>query len=156
MNIIIIGVTIYLSELGAYFWHRYAAHGKLIPNMIEKSHDKHHTIIDDQAFEDFLYIGIIVFLYGILLAYLFYLDIILLSTLLSIYIPLLIISFWNLYIHSAYHIKNHWLNSYQWFKDDKRIHFQHHYDPSKNYGIATHFSDVIFETFDYGFLQGER
>ena len=58
---------------------------------------------------------------------------------------------WNWYVHSAYHIQNHWLNNFDWFKLDKKIHLQHHVDPTVNYGIASHFCDIIMGTYELPF-----
>ena len=97
---------IYLGEIGGYFWHRYAAHELEIPQ-VKESHAKHHTIINDTADEDFLYIlGILIFL-GIFLYWLYYIKQISLAFLASIYIPLFLVSVWSYYVHRAYHIENH-------------------------------------------------
>ena len=146
---------IYLSEIAAFFWHRYGTHQEIVPHFlgVQESHHRHHTIIDDQAHGDFLYILLFLIILAIIILYLIKQNRIsyLLGSL--IYFPILLISIWNWYIHAAYHIENHWLNRYAWFQNDKRIHFQHHRDPSTNYGIATHFTDVISDTFDYGLLK---
>ena len=68
-----------------------------------------------------------------------------------VYLVIVGVFVWNWYVHSAYHIPNHWLNQYDWFVQDKKIHLQHHVDPTVNYGIASHFSDIIFGTYDYPF-----
>lgn len=144
--VIFIGMM-FLAEVGAYFWHRLA---HVMPP-IKQTHDIHHRIIDDQAHQDFLYILGILIIYLITLSWLYYKEKLSLKYLLVLYIPVLLVSIWNWYIHAAYHIENHWLNSYEWFKQDKRIHMQHHRNEATNYSIASHFSDIIFETFDYGF-----
>jgi sterol desaturase/sphingolipid hydroxylase (fatty acid hydroxylase superfamily) len=147
---IILG-TIYISEIGAYFWHRSFSHNEMIP-FVKKTHDIHHSDIKDEAHGDFFYVVILLLLLLGILYYLYYNKLIHLYLFLCIYIPVLIVFIWNWYVHSAYHIDNHWLNKYKWFQNDKRIHFKHHDDPSKNYGIATHFTDVILDTFDYGLI----
>jgi hypothetical protein len=143
---------IYLSELGAYFWHRFGAHTHLIPP-VRNMHDIHHEDIKDEAHGDFLYVCLLLFLFLSMLIYFWYSNIINLSILLIIYIPVVTVFVWNWWIHSAYHIENHWLNQYDWFKYDKKLHFQHHENPETNYGIATHFTDEIFSTFDYNLLK---
>ena len=50
------------------------------------------------------------------------------------------------YIHDSYHIKNHWLNKYNWYKNHKKYHHIHHLD-DKNYGITNYFYDHLFNTF---------
>ena len=63
------------------------------------------------------------------------------------YLTCLTVFLWNYYCHACYHIDNHWLNNFEWFKRDKELHFRHHNNPNKNYGIATHFSDILFNTY---------
>ena len=150
---ILIIFLIYLSEIGAYFWHRWGTHSDIIPHSlgVQRTHNIHHSIIDDKAHGDFFYVIIgLLILFGVII-YLIVKNKITYTTALMIYLPILFVFLWNWYIHSAYHTKDHWLLEYQWFKDDKRIHMQHHINPNVNYGIVTHFSDVIFDTFDYGF-----
>ena len=48
------------------------------------------------------------------------------------------------YIHDSYHVKNHWLNKYNWYKKIK-IFYIHHLD-NKNYGIILIFL-IVFGTF---------
>lgn len=144
-----------LTEIGAYFWHYLGTHRNIIPEFfqVQKTHNIHHNIIDDQAHGDFFYILIFLIVLAITLSYLWFKSRISYQLALAIYIPIFAVFIWNWYIHSAYHIENHWLNGYEWFQNDKRIHFQHHDNPSTNFGIATHFSDIIFNTFDYALLK---
>ena len=144
-----------LTEVAAYFWHYLGTHRDIIPSVfqVQKTHDTHHTIIDDQAHGDFFYVLFFLIIFGIFLSYLYYQNYITVFQAGIIYAPVFLVFVWNWYIHSAYHIENHWLNNYGWFQEDKRIHFQHHRNPETNYGIASHFSDVIFDTFDYGLLK---
>jgi lathosterol oxidase len=146
---IVIGMVL-LSEVGGYFWHRFGAHKNILP-LVKKTHDIHHTIIDDQAYGDFLYVCILLSLYFGLLLYVYYYAYITRALFLYLYIPVVLTFLMNFYIHRAYHIENHWLNKYEWFQNDKRIHLQHHIDETKNFGIITHMTDHILDTFDYGF-----
>jgi hypothetical protein len=154
LYLFLIIILIYLSEIGAYVWHRWGTHENYIPKEfgIQNMHDKHHNIVDDQAHGDFLYILFFLLLLFFLISSLLYIRKISFLLAAIIYIPIFLTFLWNWYIHSAYHIENHWLTSYEWFRNDKRIHMHHHIDPSKNYGIATHFNDIIFDTFDYGLI----
>lgn len=146
---------IFLSEFLGYCWHRWGTHQDIIPTAlgIQSSHLYHHMTTDDSAYGDFIYILVFLIFYFILILYLVQKDIISLKLGFIIYLPIFIISFYNYYVHAAYHCENHWLNQYDWFRNDKKIHFQHHRNPETNYGIVTHFSDIILETFDYGLLK---
>ena len=141
---------VFVSEIGGYLWHRYGAHTNILP-FVKNTHEIHHTIIDDEAHDDFFYICILLSIYLVFLIYLYYLTYISLILLTVLYLAVFFPFIWSWFIHSAYHIENHWLNEYEWFRNDKRIHFKHHDDPTKNYGIATHFTDELLGTFDYAF-----
>jgi sterol desaturase/sphingolipid hydroxylase (fatty acid hydroxylase superfamily) len=147
---LIVITMIILSEIGAYFWHRIAAHSNILP-LVKNTHDIHHNIIDDEAHLDFIYICILLLLFFIFLCILYVYEIISITIGTIIYLPVLLTFTWNWYIHSAYHCKDHWLNSYNWFLNDKRIHMHHHINQNENYGIATHFTDELLNTFNYGF-----
>jgi len=139
---------VFLSEIGGYFWHKYVAHS--LP-FVKDTHDIHHNIIDDQAHGDFVYICFLLVLYLSALLYLYYKTYITLALLLILFTGVFFPFLWSYYIHTCYHIENHWLNEYEWFRNDKRIHMQHHINPQTNYGIATHFTDEILNTFEYSF-----
>ncbi len=50
-------------------------------------------------------------------------------------------------IHDWFHIKDHWMNRYAWFKHLKHLHMQHHIHPKKNMGIIWFLPDRVFGTF---------
>ena len=136
------------GEAFSYFWHRIITHHDII-KPIRNSHRIHHQIeleYHHKAHEDFAWILMGLSVFGILIikTMVLYPEItvpgyILLATVSSIVT-------WNWYIHSAYHTPEHWLNKFEWFRKDKHRHFIHHYQPELNYGIATHFSDKLLET----------
>lgn len=138
------------SEVGGYFWHRWGAHTHILPP-VKKTHDIHHTDIEDKADGDFAYIAGMLIIYLIILIYLYKLSYINPQLFAILYLSVCVPSIWSWYIHRAYHIDDHWLNEYDWFKQDKRIHMQHHVNPNENYGIASHFTDEILGTFNYAF-----
>ena len=142
------------SEFTAYLWHRYGAHTDILPKVYD-THKIHHIAeLTHEAHEDFYYIIIILLLAFILLYFFWYsgyMKFIGLHVIYPVlaYLIVFTVFVWNWYIHSAYHVSDHWLNQYEWFKKDKRIHLQHHINPSVNYGIASHFNDIVFGTYEY-------
>ena len=142
---------VFLSEVGGYLWHKWAAHTDGVPG-IRESHKIHHMAdLTHEAHEDFFWVILLLIGLGIALSYVYrkkYINLYLLSI---IYIPVVLTFTWNWYIHSAYHQKDHWLGSYGWFRNDRRLHFQHHINPRTNYSIASHFMDEMLDTFDYNF-----
>lgn len=144
--ITLIFLTVFATEFAAYLWHRYGTHTNIFPS-IRRSHQKHHRAdLTHQSHEDFLWVLIIVTGLGILIfsSSGFAGDYLNIGV---VYLTMVIVFGWNWYIHTSYHIPNHWLNKYEWFRNDKRSHFQHHINPRTNYGIASHFADIIFGTY---------
>lgn len=62
-----------------------------------------------------------------------------------------LMGFLHNYLHDSFHIKNHWLGRvpvlggifHRWIE----LHYLHHVDMSKNYGIFTFFWDRLFGTY---------
>lgn len=59
----------------------------------------------------------------------------------------IIVGVLNEKIHDYFHIKNHWLNKYYWFRRLKMIHWYHHKHPKTNHGIIWFGPDKLFGTF---------
>lgn len=155
--IILIIILIYVTEIGAYIWHRWGTHSHIVPEIIgvQETHDKHHTDSEvTGGAADFFYVSILLSIFAILLFILSSITGLSHNICILIFLPVLIGFLWNWYIHDAYHTKNHWLSQYDWFIKDRQIHFEHHYKPNKNYGIASHFSDKILGTFANGKIKG--
>lgn len=136
------------SELGGYFWHN-LVHNDNASSLYETHKIHHEADLTHEAHEDFLWVILILSIFGMFLFIIYYYLPYLMIYLIVGYIIAFSVFTWNWYVHSAYHIPNHWLNKYAWFRTDKKIHLQHHVNPWKNYGIASHFSDVIFGTYEY-------
>lgn len=65
---------------------------------------------------------------------------------LSLFTMLITGAFHN-YIHEWFHIKDHWLNKLSWFKRLNELHYLHHIDQTKNFGIFWFFFDRMFNSF---------
>jgi sterol desaturase/sphingolipid hydroxylase (fatty acid hydroxylase superfamily) len=59
----------------------------------------------------------------------------------------LILGLLNDYLHDIFHIHPNWLEKFSWFQRLRKIHYRHHEDMSKNFGIFTFLADHIFRTF---------
>lgn len=134
------------SEIAAYIWHRCMAHNDIIPGLHE-AHRVHHTIDDDNAAADFIWLMFFVILFELLMGLvlctkLFPEKLILVTTMVIISV-----FFWNWMIHSAYHTKDSIFKGYKWFEEAKEEHFMHHRHPDRNYGIVTHMGDKLFGTY---------
>ena len=144
----LIVLTVLVSEVMGYLWHRFAAHND---NPVGDTHRIHHDAdLTHEAHEDFLWVISILIIGSFFLIFFYDKLPISIEYIILLYGIVVLVFVWNWYIHSAYHQKDHWLNRYKWFQRDKRLHFQHHINPWSNYGIASHFSDIIGGTFDYG------
>lgn len=144
----IIIILILISEFGGYLWHN-LVHDSHAFGVYETHKIHHEADLTHEAHEDFVWIILFLFLFGLILAGVCYYFPFFTIYVIPCYLVIVSVFVWNWYVHSAYHIPNHWLNNYKWFEVDKKIHLQHHVNPWKNYGIASHFSDVIFGTYEY-------
>ena len=144
--IVFIVFIFFACEVSMYLSHRFLGHGYEI-TPLRRSHRIHHISHNDHhAHEDFMWGALLLLLLIVLVwtvmgfnneySYLFTV---------SIGVVVFVVVF-NWYIHEAYHHKGHMLERYQWFRNSREEHLQHHQNPHANYGIATSFSDVIFGT----------
>lgn len=53
----------------------------------------------------------------------------------------------NDYVHDNMHVRDHWLNRFGWFRDAKVVHFLHHRDMKRNFGIFFFAWDRVFGTY---------
>lgn len=133
-------------EIFTYIYHRFGTHEDYIP-AIRSTHRIHHEADDTHKAEgDFFWLLFMLayfnlFLYLCVITKIISFGFGLLTGVLSF--SLLLFSY---YIHRSYHDEDCWLNNYEWFVEQKRLHFLHHKYPNKNYGITTHFVDSIMGT----------
>lgn len=136
------------TEVFGYLWHRFGAHTDILPG-VHSTHSYHHSRSLDakhEADEDFVWVLLLMVLFelavgvGVLIG--------LLPGLIAIItiIVTLTVLWWNWWLHRAYHDPGHWLNQYAWFQQEKARHYIHHDQPQNNYGIASHFMDVLLNT----------
>lgn len=52
----------------------------------------------------------------------------------------------NDYVHDSFHLEKHWLQYVPGYTRLRELHFHHHDDMSKNYGIVTLLWDAVFKT----------
>lgn len=52
----------------------------------------------------------------------------------------------NDYVHDSFHLRKHWLQMVPGYNTLRELHFQHHVDMTKNYGIVTLLWDSVFKT----------
>lgn len=63
-------------------------------------------------------------------------------------LELLFIAWLNDVLHNAVHVKGHWLERYHFFHRLRALHWWHHVDEKKNYGIFSWSADRLFKTFE--------
>ena len=154
MNIIINFIFFLLVELVGYLWHRFINHLGYLGDKIRVSHYCHHEIVYpyDNMISDKYKTSHDTWPWIIPLVLFGYIPVLSLNNIISkkiIGLLLLQISihvYMISYIHDSYHVKNHWLNKYNWYKKNKKYHYIHHLD-NKNYGITTYIFDRVFGTF---------
>jgi sterol desaturase/sphingolipid hydroxylase (fatty acid hydroxylase superfamily) len=143
-------------EFIAYMWHRFINHLGFLGDKIRVTHYCHHeemyphdNMISDKykTSHDTWPWFIPLFIFGYLPLYLIYKKYNINKYLISMFILQLTLHVYIIsYIHDSYHIKNHWLNKYKWYRTNKKYHYIHHLD-NKNYGITTYIFDYLFGTF---------
>jgi sterol desaturase/sphingolipid hydroxylase (fatty acid hydroxylase superfamily) len=155
ITIIAIG---FLVELLGYLWHRFCAHLGYAGDIIRKPHFEHHEIYyPHNNMETFIYrvkgflkgdswpwFVPILSIYTVVL-YLWWKQIINKKMLITITIWMMFHIYLISYIHDSYHIQNHWLNRFDWYRENKVCHNLHHYY-NCNYGISNYSMDRLFGT----------
>ena len=140
--------VIFVTEILAYLWHKYAAHNTLLSGL-HTTHQIHHMIdldMEHESVEDFIWLLMLIILFELSLGISIIIGIIPGPISIATFCIIFAVFIWNWWIHKAYHQHNHPLNDYLWFKNKKEAHFMHHYNPRKNYGISSNFSDKLFGT----------
>lgn len=145
--ILTIIITFFLGEVLGYFWHRIGTHKDIIPP-VRQTHKIHHQhdLTGHEANEDFFWSFILTSALGGLLV----LSVLVglpLAIALTIFITLSLMLVFNWYIHAAYHNPDHYLNKFEWFQQNKKLHYEHHYDPKVNFAITFRFPDLLFGTY---------
>ena len=59
---------------------------------------------------------------------------------------LIAFGFLNDYVHDTFHLRKHWLQRFSRYRRLRRLHFQHHADMTKNFGIVDASWDSVFKT----------
>ncbi len=54
--------------------------------------------------------------------------------------------FLNDYVHDSFHLREHWLQKLPFYRKLRRLHFKHHFDMTKNFGIVSLQWDDVFKT----------
>jgi len=78
------------------------------------------------------------------------LGIIPLSVFIATAVAMTIVGFANGYLHDVFHIKNHWLSRYSWFRELTRLHYLHHVDMQRNFGIFMFSWDKLLGSYKDG------
>jgi sterol desaturase/sphingolipid hydroxylase (fatty acid hydroxylase superfamily) len=156
--IITILVTVVLVELFGYIWHRFSAHLGYAGDTIRTPHYEHHEVYypyTDMEAEEYRikglfngdswpwFVPITLFIMG--LGMLWYMNRVDTTIFIIMTITLLVHVYVISYIHDSYHITNHWLNQFSWYKKNKIYHNLHHYY-NCNYGISNYSMDFLFGT----------
>ena len=131
--------TIVLVEVFGYLWHRFAAHSELLG--VETTHDTHHQAsMAHQADEDFIWLMCLIVAFEVAMIHLLQMgrwtrELGLITA------TVVLIFYWNWWLHACFHDESHWLNNFSWFQRERERHLVHHQEPDKNFSIASHFMD---------------
>jgi sterol desaturase/sphingolipid hydroxylase (fatty acid hydroxylase superfamily) len=72
------------------------------------------------------------------------LGIISLPIVITAFLTMAAFSFASNYFHDAFHIRNHWINNFSMFRSWNTLHYEHHIDQNKNFGIVFFGWDRLF------------
>jgi sterol desaturase/sphingolipid hydroxylase (fatty acid hydroxylase superfamily) len=148
-----ITITTYFSYLFLeYSLHR-LGHLRHRYNYIYFLHSKHHkehypvnNLLSDKYRSNnegiIAYVPPIILLFGILY------PIIEEEVWIHMIIQMTIHTFINDYIHINIHLKNSWLEKYEWFRKERHLHLKHHQNLQKNFSFGVdHTMDKLNHTF---------
>lgn len=139
--------ALHQSWTGRYNTSHMAHHEKLYPPEDFLS-EKYRDAGKDDTFWTFAVISLPLILAPIVLGLLGVLSLTL--TLIAL-TEMLLIGWLNNYLHNALHIRNHWISKVPLIKflfaDWGNLHYLHHVDMKKNYGIFCFHWDRLFKTF---------
>jgi len=159
VNEIITLIVTYLSTtILGYIIHR-IIHNKFA-GVLYESHNVHHTklyppgkLISDKYLSagknSSVWVFTVTFFPFLLIpVWLFVTDILTLNSMLLSISLILIIGFMNAYVHDSFHIKNHWLAKViPRYHKLQELHFVHHVNMKKNFGIYEFWCDKLFRTY---------
>lgn len=154
-------ITFFIASLFGYVAHR-SFHSKLT-GRFHDAHMTHHIKLypadnyisdkyrsagKDNTVKFFGIVGLPLVIAPIVLGALHILPLSLVITALTV---MAITSFLHSYLHDAFHIKNHWLYRVPLFRilfaHWVEIHWLHHIDMTKNFGVFVFHWDHLFRTF---------
>lgn len=146
----------FIGNFTGYFVHWLMHKGKL--KSIAEAHSTHHELypVDDFTSKEYRSAGkddsTFVFVPMILLALaILFIPVWFIFKSLWIFpLPILlgiIIGWLNGYMHECFHIADHPLIKFKWFRNLKQLHLVHHFNPTKNMGIIWFVPDKLFNSF---------
>lgn len=159
---LIIGIAVYfIVALFGYFTHKWLH--QPWSGRFNKSHMKHHLELypsNDYESEKyrsagkdstFLFFAILSIPLLLMPIGMMVIGLISLFTCMFIVIEMIVIGLLNDYLHDIFHIKNHWLKKIPllnlYINQLNKLHYIHHSDMTKNYGIFTFLLDKAFKTY---------
>lgn len=129
------------------FYHKHMTHHLILYPTYDYTSVKYRNAGKDNTVITFLLISIPLV---ILMIFLWLLNILSLAVVVTILLTIAILGFLHNFIHDAFHIEDHILNKIpiikNLFEKWNRIHYLHHYNLEKNYGIFFFAFDRLFGT----------
>ena len=148
-----------LVEFVGYFWHRWVEHKGMLGKEVAFRHYKHHEV-------EYPVNRLRTNTYRNANSWTWYAIGLVTSVLAFTFAPWqYALSFgagawlyaWGIVLnmHTAFHVKGHFLWKYKWFRKLVKLHDIHHFD-NKNYGICFFFMDRLFGTYTDVFPVDEK
>lgn len=148
-------------EVIGYFWHRWVEHNAVFGHSIQRYHIKHHE--QDYPVEKLRpasrkYKSARSWSWYLATLVLVGLTLVLVSrpyNFVMILSGLVYARFVISYMHTRFHVRQHWLTRTSFFQRIQKLHDIHHYGPY-NYGILFYFMDRIFGTYRTTFPKSKQ
>lgn len=160
MNLVFVVVSIIsavaIVEVAGYFWHRWAEHQGMFGRSIVKRHIHHHnkdypsTRLRPKQSKYKSARSWSWYLLAAILILAMYLSVPRPYNFVMIVAGLVYAKFVINYLHSRFHIQDHWLSKNKRFIKIQKLHDIHHWGPY-NYGIAFYGMDWLLGTYQEDF-----
>lgn len=157
-NILLTILVVFLIATSFGYWVHRALHQKWMGQFYKSHHTHHLTLYPPEDFDAITYRNSgkdnttyffimaslpVIAIPFLLLAF----NIINLPVFTAAFISMAVFGIPNNYLHDSFHIKNHWLCKYKWYIKLVKLHYEHHINMQKNFGIYSFIWDKTFGTF---------
>jgi sterol desaturase/sphingolipid hydroxylase (fatty acid hydroxylase superfamily) len=147
------GAGLLVVEVAGYFWHRWVEHNAVFGHNIQSFHIRHHEHnypVEKLRPAEQKYKSARSWGWYALTAFLVVGTLVLVPrpyNFVMVLTGLVYAKFVINYMHTRFHVRQHWLARTRYFQHIQKLHDIHHFGPY-NYGVLFYFMDRIFGTYN--------